>query len=81
MPVQIFNDVVEGLGLTLADRWLLIRIAHQQALPSPLTLVLSESTFGYHFEQYAQAVGVKRAAKIQRRVDRIKRVIFGVARD
>jgi len=80
-PVHIFNEVVEGLGLTLADRMLLIRVAHQQALPSPLTLVLSEATFGHHLEQYTQAVGAKRRAKIQGRVARIKRVLFGVARD
>ena len=80
-PVRIFNEVVHGLGLTLADRWLLIRVAHQQALPSPLTLVLSEATFGYHLEQYTQTVRAKRRAKIQSRVARIKRVLFGITRD
>jgi len=80
-PVRIFNEVVDGLGLTFADRWLLIRIAHQQALPSPLTLVLSEATFGHHLEQYTQTVGARRRAKIQSRVARIKRVLFGVTRD
>lgn len=80
MPVRVFNQVVQGLGLTRADRWLLIRIAHHLALPSPLTLVLSDTTFGHYLDQYTQTIDAKRRAKIQNRAARIRRVLFGVTR-
>ena len=74
--VQIFHDVVKGFGLTATDKWLLIRVAHQQDLPSPITLILSESTFEHHTQAYTSSVSSYQRTKIKPKMDRIRHLIF-----
>lgn len=77
VPVQVFLDVVHGLGLSRAQQWLLIRAAQQQGLPSPLTLVLSEATFEHHTQAYTQSVRAGRRPQVVARLRRAHRVLFG----
>ena len=53
-PLALFRRVALDMGLDGADRRLLIRIARQQGLPSPLTLLVSSATFAHHVRAYAQ---------------------------
>ncbi len=78
-PLRVFRDLAEDLGLTLADQVLLIRIAHEQALPSPLTLILSPTTFEHHFSRYAQTLSSIQRPKATARAQRIARELFGLA--
>jgi hypothetical protein len=78
-PIHVFRDLAEDLGLTLADQVLLIRIAHEQALPSPLTLILSPTTFEHHLSRYAQTLSSLQRPKVTARAQRIARELFGLA--
>ena len=78
-PMRIFHQVLAGLGLTQSDKGLVVRIARQQSLITPLTLVLSEGTFEHHLNQYAQSVRPRRRAKDLAHAARIQQILFGVA--
>jgi len=54
-PLASFDQMMRDLGVGWSDRKLLIRIAQQQKLPSPLTLVLSGETLSFHAAAYAGA--------------------------
>jgi len=77
--LQIFRQVIHDLGLARGEVSLLIRIAHHQHLPSPLTLMLSAATLEHHAQAYAQsiAVGSHRRGQFDIQIGRIKEVVFG----
>lgn len=52
-PLASFDQMMRDLGVGWSDRKLLIRIAQQQKLPAPLTLVLSGETLSFHAAAYA----------------------------
>lgn len=52
MPLVTFHRLARGCGLSLTDQWLLWRVARHQALPTPLTLMLSTRTLHHHVRQY-----------------------------
>ena len=74
-PLLVFNRVAVGQSLTLTDRWFLWRIATQQALPTPLTLLLSPQTLVYHGRAFATSRAPWRRAAILRHVAAIRRVL------
>jgi len=76
-PWAVFNELATIAGLSLSDRWLLMRIARQQALPTPLTLLLSGRTLRIHARDYAANQPPWRRAAIMQRVASIRRDIFG----
>lgn len=75
-PLRTFHELANELSLALADQWLLIRIARQQALPSPLTLLMSGRTLTHHAKLYAATVPDRRREKILDRVSAIEQTIF-----
>lgn len=75
-PLLTFIYVARTLGLSPADCWLLIRIARQQNLPSPLTLILSDNTLQWHGRQYADSVVPFRRSALQRRLRTISACLF-----
>jgi len=77
-PVRIFYEIVRGIGLTKSDKRLLIHVAHHEGLPAPLTLLLSPSTFDHYAQKYARSVTPQRRGTLNRRFNRIRRVVFGM---
>lgn len=75
----LFLSLAGDLGLSAADQWLLLRITWRQALPSPLTLMLSSATLRHHARLYARDIASWRRKKIIARADRIDRTLFGAA--
>lgn len=61
--------------LSWGEAALLWRIARQQELPTPITLLVSRSTLGRHARAYARQPGVDRAA-VLRRAASLRRRLF-----
>ncbi|MFW6059711.1 MAG: hypothetical protein ACODAQ_05985 [Phycisphaeraceae bacterium] len=76
-PMLVFHQVAATAGLNWWDRWLLIRIARQQALPTPLTLLLSGRTLRVHGRAYVEAQPPWRRAPVLQRIASIRRSLFG----
>ena len=76
-PLLVFNRVAASQGLKLADRWFLWRIATQQTLPTPLTLLLSPPTLFHHGRSFAASRAPWRRAAILRHVAAIGQVLAG----
>ncbi len=73
-PTLAFWSLAGGLGLTIAQRRLLWRIARYQRLPSALTLLLSPATLAHHGQAYAQST--TRRQHIDRQLQQIQRKLF-----
>lgn len=76
-PIRIFSDIVADFGLTSPDRRLLTRIARQQQLPSPLTLILSPATFDHHVQRHCATLGISSQSRFTQRLQRIRQALFG----
>lgn len=76
---KVFCQIISGTGLGKTEQHLLTRIARQQRLATPLTLVLSQATFDYHVRRYVQKVRPRHTATVDACAARIRRVVFGVA--
>ncbi len=77
-PRAVFRAVARRLGLSLAEQWLLIRIARAQSLPGPLTLLLSRRTLRLHARRWAADLPVSRRRSVLRRVREVRRRLVGV---
>lgn len=75
-PLHLFNELSRDLAIPLVDRWLLIRIAREQALPTPITLLVSPRTLRHHASAFAQEFTPRRRSRIIRRVARLRRALF-----
>lgn len=75
-PTLAFLEVCAAVGLSWGDRLFLWRIARQQRLPSPLTLMLCPITLHHHGKAYAEAVGLANRAARLRRVASLRRRLF-----
>lgn len=78
--LRIFNQVIQGLGLARSEISLLVCIARQQQLPSPLTLVLSAATLDHHVRAYAQSIAAdsRRRGQVENQIRHIKQVLFDI---
>lgn len=75
-PLMIFHHVARRRGLSLADQWLLIRIAKHQSLPTPLTLLLSSRTLRCHASHYVRDLRPTRRGQARRRIDALDRTLY-----
>lgn len=76
-PIRIFHTLANELKVPLADQWLLVRIANQQSLPTPLTLLLSPETLRHHANHYAQALPPAQRDLTMARVEKLRQKVFG----
>ena len=76
-PLRTFHCFASSMHLNLADQWLLFRIAHRQALPTPLTLMLSYTTLHHYAHRYAQAIHPARQMAVLAHVATISQRLFG----
>lgn len=75
-PLSVFDKAAADLGLTIMDRWLLIRIAKQQKLLTPLTLLASAQTLGHHANAFIRSQPRWRRESVSHRVNRIGVKLF-----
>ncbi len=76
-PLITFNDVAGRLGLSWRGRWLLIRIARQQQLPTPLALLLAPGTLSHHTKRYAAAMQPGRRQRTIVAVNALGKSLYG----
>ena len=76
-PMITFHQVAAKMGLSLKQQWLLVRIARSEALPTPLTLMLSSATLTHHADRFAKSAGTVRHPSVADDVASIARVLFG----
>lgn len=76
-PSLLFRQMARELRLGLLDRWLLLRICHEQHLPSPLTLLLSRATLLHYTQQYTKDLSAIRGPMVTARANRIVEMLFG----
>ena len=75
-PMIVFLQLARGLGVSATDQWLLIRVSLHEALPTPLTLMLSPDTFEYHTRAYLKTLPEKRRARVADQLTRLGRFLF-----
>ena len=78
-PILLFHRLAKESGVSLAQQWLMIRIAHHQRLTTPLTLMLSPATWRHHASGYLNAVGQRRRGPTKARYAQIERQLFGLS--
>lgn len=76
-PMQIFNRLAGEMGVSLADQWLLMRIAKHEQLPTPITLMLSSATLRHHTDHYMKTLAGRRRDKVMAQVAGISAALFG----
>jgi hypothetical protein len=67
-PLGVFHRLAAQMGLTLKEEWLLVKIARHQSIPTPLTLLLSGSTFAHHVKPFLEAASGRRRRAITAKV-------------
>jgi len=77
IPLRTFRQLADEFGISTRDQALLIQIAKQQSLPSPLTLILSGATLNHHVQRYIQTLSPSDLNKITRHVTVLARDLFG----
>ncbi len=76
-PMGLFHRTANELGLGLTEQWLLYRVATQQGLPTPLTLLLSPATLRRHGYAYASQLPLHKREDFLAHFERLATKIFG----
>jgi hypothetical protein len=72
-PIGVFLQLAAIGRLSPADQWLLLRIARQQALPGPATLLMSTRTLRVHGAAFVRHAAVVRKKQRLKRIAAIRR--------
>ncbi len=75
-PYVIFHRLAHANGLSIAQEWLLIRLARRQNLPSALTLILSGDTLAHHARAVAADTPPRRGRVMLKHVNRVHQILF-----
>ncbi len=75
-PLWVYLTAARMAGLSLLDLWVLFRVARQQGLTTPLTLLLSPGTFDHHVKACVDARIAWRREALRRRTQRIREQLF-----
>jgi hypothetical protein len=78
-PMAVFRRVAGKVALSIGEQVLLTRIARQQKLPTPLTLLLSSGTLQHHGQRYAESLPESQRRNALARIARVGRKVFGDA--
>ncbi len=76
-PMSVFHRVATQLDIDLTMQWLLVRIARQQALPSPLVLLMSGTTLNHHADRFADQLPARKRTVVLARIKVLGRILFG----
>jgi len=77
-PLRLFNDLARELHLSLMQRWLLIRIARAQNLPSAITLLVSPHTLRHHAAAYSKSLSNRKRTRTLKQIATLRRSVFFV---
>lgn len=77
--MDVYGDIARRIRLPHADRRLLAKVAMQQKLPSPITLLLSSTTLAHHGRYYVESLPAWRQPAVRARLSSVRRYLF--ARD
>ena len=75
----VFDRLAREAGLTLRQRWLLVRIGRFCELPTPLTLMLCPGTLGRCARRYAEATRRRGRSRRLAECASMRRHLFGAA--
>jgi hypothetical protein len=75
-PLLVFSTTAQLVGLSYRNQWTLLRLAHQQSLTSPLTLMLSPDTFDHHAKTYLDSRPGWRQEPVRRQLSTIRATLF-----
>lgn len=75
-PLLVFHQIAKQLELDITTQWLLIRVAQQQNLPTPLTLLICDSTFAHHAKAYVKSLPDHRQRHILEQLSRAHQHLF-----
>lgn len=75
-PLLVFSGTAEVVGLTYRQRWTLLKIARNQSLTSPLTLMLSPTTYDHHAKGYLESRMNWRRESTRRQLNDIRIALF-----
>ena len=75
-PLLVFSTTAQLVGLSYRHQWMLLRIARNQSLASPLTLMLSADTFDHHAKAYLQSRLSWRQQPVRRQLNTIRDTLF-----
>ena len=76
-PLLVFHQVAKQLGVDISTQWLLIRVAQQQNLPTPLTLLICGSTFVHHSKAYVKSLPAHRQKLLLAQLSKTHQRLFG----
>ena len=76
-PLWIYRRIAIDLGLSGAQQWRLYRVARQQHLTSPLTLLLSPATFTHHTTAYIAQLTTKKLPTRSTELHTLRDRLFG----
>ncbi len=75
-PLLVFSTTAGFAGLSYRQQWALLLLAHQQALASPLTLMMSPGTFDHHAKAYLESRLTFRREPVRRQLNQIRAHLF-----
>lgn len=75
-PLLVFHQIAKQLGVDITTQWLLIRVSQQQNLPTPLTLLICDSTFAHHAKSYVKSLPDHRKKPVLDQLSRTRQHLF-----
>ena len=75
-PLLVFHQIARQLELDITTQWLLIRVAQQQNLPTPLTLLICDSTFSHHAKAYVKSLPAQRQQSVLNQLSKTHQHLF-----
>ncbi|MFG0247973.1 MAG: hypothetical protein ACF8OB_03725 [Phycisphaeraceae bacterium JB051] len=75
-PLLVFHQIARQLELDITTQWLLIRVAQQQNLATPLTLLICDSTFSHHAKAYVKTLPAQRQQSVLNQLSKTHQHLF-----
>jgi len=75
-PLLVFSNTAQIVGLSYRQRWALLKVARNQSLASPLTLMLCATTFDHHVRGYLESCLSLRRESARRQLQDIRVALF-----
>ncbi len=76
-PWLVYLSTARFAGLGLRHQWVLLWVARQQKLVSPITLMLSPSTFDMHVKAYLESRSGMRQEGLRRKLQEVRDILYG----
>jgi len=77
-PMLLFHQAAREYSVDLKTQWLLVRIAKQQGLPNPMTLLICDATMMHHVQAYLESLPSHQRPAVEKQIAKIREELFGV---